>query len=117
MPTGTGMHMATADTTTATPRNSTPRFFSNPLPRTISPGPWANKDYLAAHIATIYSQDPAAMGQAFGETRREAGQKIRNPTLFSLNSDKRRTSPYSPIFGDFLNSGNTSLIGEPIDWE
>src|SRR2546426_7419604 len=172
------MHMATADTTTATPRNSTPRFSQTlflgrlvqspnrsqagfeapsrfaqchadapsilqtnetvrigsansgagggirtheglrhrvlsprqasarafcPLdlalvpPQTSEPRirqrPWANKDYLAAHVATIYSQDPAAMGQAFGETRREAGQKIRNPTLFSLNSDKRRTSP------------------------
>src|SRR3989442_15357401 len=28
-----------------------------------------------------------------------------------------RISPYSPIFGEFLNSGNTSLIGEPSDWE
>ena len=25
-----------------------------------------------------------------------------------------KTSPYSLIFGEFLNSGNTSLIGEPM---
>jgi len=31
--------------------------------------------------------------QVFGETWREAGQKMRNPKLFSLNPDKRRTSP------------------------
>ena len=31
--------------------------------------------------------------------------------------DGNKISPYSPIFGEFLNSGNTSLIGEPIDWE
>ncbi len=31
--------------------------------------------------------------------------------------DKPRISPYSPIFGEFLNSGNTLLIGEPIAWE
>ena len=30
---------------------------------------------------------------------------------------KPKTSPYFPSFGKFLNSGNTSLIGEPIDWE
>ena len=30
---------------------------------------------------------------------------------------RNKTSPYSPIFGEFLNRGNTSLIGEPVEWE
>jgi len=33
------------------------------------------------------------MVRAFGETWRRAGQKMRNPQLFSLDPDKRRTSP------------------------
>ncbi len=63
------------------------------MSRGLDQDSWANKDYLAAHIATTDSQDPATIGQAFEETWREAGQKTRNPRLFSLNPDKRGTSP------------------------
>src|SRR6266567_6858380 len=50
-----------------------------------------------------FSRDPSQTRPVLSETREH----------FPAKSFK--TSPYSPVFGEFLNSGNTSLIGEPTN--
>src|SRR5436853_5098604 len=60
-----------------------------------TPRPWTNKDYLAAHIATISFPGPSddKGGSPRVELEQRGAEDNECQELFFLNPDRRRTSP------------------------